>query len=84
MPEIIVYSKAQCPYCVNAKQLLKNKGYTYTEIDIGNQPELAIEVVKKSGQRTVPQIFVGEHCIGGFSDLVKVFANGEFDHWVHH
>jgi len=79
MTAIVIYTKEQCPYCVNAKQLLKTKGYTFEEIDIGRNLDLALQVVEKSGQRTVPQIFVGEHPIGGYSELVKKTNSGEFD-----
>lgn len=55
---ITVYSKGYCPYCVKAKTLLSSLGATYEEIDISESPEVITELVKKSGMRTVPQIFV--------------------------
>lgn len=55
---ITVYTKDYCPYCVKAKNLLTSLGATYEEVDITTTPEIIIELAKKSGMRTVPQIFV--------------------------
>ena len=79
MPEITIYTKEQCPYCTNAKQLLKAKGYPFQEINLGEHPELLHDVIARSGQRTVPQIFVGEVSVGGFTDLLKKTSNGQFE-----
>jgi glutaredoxin 3 len=73
MKEIIVYSKDYCPYCKSAKALLGSKGLSYTEIDVGLNPEKLTEMVEHSQRRTVPQIFIdGEH-IGGSTELVSYF-----------
>jgi glutaredoxin 3 len=58
MKKLTVYSKDYCPYCVMAKNLLTSIGLEYEEIDITKTPEIIIELVKKSGMRTVPQIFI--------------------------
>ncbi len=55
---ITVYSKDYCPYCVKAKNLLSSLGISFEEIDITKSPEIIVDLVKKSGMRTVPQIFV--------------------------
>jgi len=79
MLAITIYTKSYCPYCANAKKLLKAKGYTFEDIDIIGNEELALQVAERSGRRTVPQIFVGEHSVGGYDDLVKIADNGKFD-----
>ncbi len=61
MNNIRVYSKAYCPYCAAAKQMLKSKGLTFTEIDVLNAPEKFDEMVKLSNRRTVPQIFFDDN-----------------------
>ncbi len=80
MSNIIIYSKQVCPYCVQAKNLLKRKGVTkFLEIDItqGNNKE---EMIKKSGGRmTVPQIFINDQHIGGFDDLYALDKAGKLD-----
>ena len=79
MPNITIYSKDHCPYCVKAKMLLKNKGASYEEIDV-NTAEIMMEVIEKSGgRRTVPQIFIGDRHIGGFDDLHELDVKGELD-----
>lgn len=69
---IKVYSKNNCPYCVAAKTWLKNKGYTFEEINLDNDNERQTfyESVG-NGVRTVPQIYVDGERIGGYSDLTK-------------
>lgn len=73
---IRVYTKNYCPYCVQAKELLTSLGVAYEEVDITVHPEMIEELVQKSGLRTVPQIFVGEKCLGGFSDIAKMQEEG--------
>jgi glutaredoxin 3 len=55
---IILYTKSYCPYCVLAKDLLTSLGAEYEEIDITSSPDIIGELVKKSGMRTVPQIYL--------------------------
>ena len=58
MKTITLFSKDNCPYCVLAKNLLTSLGAEYKEIDITATPGLIMDLVKRSGMRTVPQIFV--------------------------
>lgn len=67
--KITLYSKDYCPYCVMAKNLLSSIGADFEEIDITNKPEMIGELVKKSGMRTVPQIFIWDTCLGGYDDI---------------
>lgn len=80
MLEIVIYSKDYCPYCVKAKNLLKQKGQTFREIDITHDEKLQQEVVTRSGgRRTVPQIFIGDTHVGGFDDLAALDKAGKLD-----
>jgi len=79
MSQVIVYSKAVCPYCDWAKQLLDNKKIAYQEIRIDLDPEQAAEMIRLSGRRTVPQIFIDGKPIGGFDDLSQLAKTGELD-----
>ena len=72
MAKVEVYSSKNCPYCVMAKQLLDRNGITYTEIRIDLDPEKRKEMVNKSRQRTVPQIFINDRSIGGYTDLLAI------------
>ncbi len=80
MAKVEIYSTDNCPYCVHAKTLFKNKGVDYTEINVTGDDEARMALVKKAnGMRTVPQIFInGEH-IGGFDDTAKLDKAGKLD-----
>ncbi len=78
MSNITIYHKDYCPYCKGAKQLLNSLGLSYREIEVTNHPAEFANMVKRSGRRTVPQIFVGELHIGGFDDLQLLLANNQF------
>ena len=69
---IEVYSTTSCPWCVRAKELLKNKGFDYEEIDVTRSTDKLSEMVTRSGRRTVPQIFINHESIGGFDELSKL------------
>lgn len=81
MKPVTIYSKATCPYCIAAKQLLDNKGVAYTEIDVYgmSQDEADAVNLKTNHYRTVPKIFIGETFIGGFSDLDALNRQGKLD-----
>ncbi len=79
MAEIVMYTKSWCPYCDRAKSLLREKGQSWTEIDIEAQPDKRDEMVRRSGRTTVPQIWVGERHVGGFDDLADLERRGELD-----
>ena len=82
MREIKVYTSSPCSFCSAAKQLLESRGYEYTEISLQGNQELMMEVMQKSGQRTVPQIFVGEHSVGGYQELLASITSDEFSKLV--
>ncbi|MES2676508.1 MAG: glutaredoxin 3 [Pseudomonadota bacterium] len=79
MARVLMYTTAICPYCVNAKKLLAQKGVTPEEIRVDQNPQLRNEMMEKSGQRTVPQIWINEHHVGGFTDLWTLDKQGKLD-----
>ncbi len=79
-PEVVVYLTKLCPFCIMASRLLDSKGVNYHAIDVGNDSELWSEMASRSGGRqTVPQIFIGDHHVGGFDDLSAADKRGEID-----
>lgn len=76
MPKVVVYSKAWCPFCVRAKRLLKQLGANFDEIDLGIEPGRRAEMIAASGQRTVPQIWIGETHVGGCDELFAAHRSG--------
>lgn len=79
MAKVEVYSSMHCPYCVMAKQLLDRKGVAYTEIRVDLDPAKRQEMMEKSRQRTVPQIFINGESIGGYTDLVAINNSQRLD-----
>lgn len=80
--KVEIYTTAICPYCVNAKRLLDQKGVKYTEIHVDQDQDQAKrqEMVKRSGgKRTVPQIFINGQSIGGYDDLRALEEKKELD-----
>jgi glutaredoxin 3 len=78
-PKVIIYTKDYCPYCKHAKRLLESKGVSFEERDLEDKPEEFAALMKKTGLRTVPQIFVGEQLIGGYSDMAALDREGKLD-----
>ena len=79
MAEVIIYSSAHCPYCVMAKQLLERKGVRYQEIRVDVDPAKRDEMIQKSRQRTVPQIFINNKAVGGYTDLLALDRAKQLD-----
>ena len=77
MSPVKMYTTAVCPYCVRAKQILKAKGVEQIEeIRVDTAPEQREHMMKITGRRTVPQIFIGETHVGGCDDLMALDAKG--------
>lgn len=80
MPTIIMYTSASCPFCMNAEKLLNNKGVTEIQkIRIDLDPSQRDIMMEKTGRRTVPQIFINAHHVGGFDDLRALDTAGKLD-----
>ena len=80
MKKITLYSTRTCGFCRAAKSLLDDKGISYKEIEISSDPELRSQMMTKAnGRRTVPQIFINDAHLGGFSDLYSLQQSGTLD-----
>jgi|TARA_B110000238_G_C15887069_1_gene336054 glutaredoxin 3 len=80
MKNILMYSSSYCPYCTNAEKLLFEKGFDVTEkILVDENPEELQKMMKITGKRTVPQIFIDNIYIGGFEELRASDLSGELD-----
>lgn len=79
-PQIDIYTKFACPYCVRAKRLLDQKGVAYREHDITFGGAKRTEMLARAPRAmTVPQIFIGERHVGGSDDLAALEAAGKLD-----
>ena len=79
MKPVTIYTKATCPYCAAALSLLQGKNIDYTQIAVDNNPEKRAEMEARSQRKTVPQIFIGEHHVGGCDDLMALEDAGKLD-----
>lgn len=78
--KVVVYSTLLCPFCHRAKALLRKKGVSFTEIDVGMDPDKRAEMLKRAhGRHTVPQIFIGDKHVGGCDDLHDLEDQGKLD-----
>jgi len=65
-----MYTTASCPFCIAAERLLLSRGVTdIQKIRVDLEPQLRITMMEKTGRRTVPQIYIGDHHVGGFEEL---------------
>jgi glutaredoxin 3 len=78
--KVLMYSTAVCPYCIRAEQLLTRKGVQNIEkIRVDLQPELRMEMMEKTGRRTVPQIYINDVYVGGYDELASLDHAGKLD-----
>lgn len=80
MKSVTMYTTGVCPYCQRAKALLAQKGISeIREIRVDTQPEERETMMKRTGRRTVPQIYIGDTHVGGFDDLNALNQTGKLD-----
>lgn len=75
--EVLMYTTAICPYCVAAKNFLKSRGASYTEVRVDIDPARRAEMLARAKRSSVPQMFVGDVHIGGYEELVALDRAGE-------
>jgi glutaredoxin 3 len=75
--DIRVYTTTYCGYCNAAKSLLGQRGVAFQEIDCTNDPDTRKWLIEQTGQRTVPQIFIGGVPVGGFNELSRLDRGGQ-------
>ncbi len=80
MAKITMYSTGVCPFCQMAERLLRAKGVAAIEkVRVDLEPERRVEMMEKTGRRTVPQIYIGETHVGGYDDLAALDRAGTLD-----
>ena len=78
MQHVKMYTTAVCPYCIQAKQVLKSRGVAQIEeIRIDERHDERAKMMDITGRRTVPQIFIGSTHVGGCDDLMALDSKGE-------
>lgn len=76
---MLMYTRGFCGYCAAARRLLADRGVEFKEIDVTMDAGARREMMERSGRRTVPQIFVGDHHVGGYDELKALDLSGELD-----
>ena len=80
MKKVVIYSGPMCNFCSAAKHLLNKKKVSYTEFDIAVDPsKLQVMQDNTNGARTIPQIFIGDTYVGGYSELKALEVEGKLD-----
>jgi glutaredoxin 3 len=77
---VLMYSTGVCPFCIMAERLLKAKGVEVIEkIRVDLEPQQRVDMMEKTGRRTVPQIYIGDTHVGGFDDLSALDRSGKLE-----
>jgi len=79
MPKVLMYLTAACPFCQSADRLLQQKGVAVQKVRVDLEPARRVEMMQKSGRRTVPQIWIDELHVGGCDDLYDLERAGKLD-----
>jgi glutaredoxin 3 len=80
MSNVSMYMTPFCPYCMMAERLLKQKGVQdITRFRVDLTPQLRVEMMQRTGRRTVPQIYIGDTHVGGYDDLAALERVGKLD-----
>lgn len=76
---IVMYTTRFCPYCIKARGLLESKGWDYQDVPVDADQDLRSEIMEKSGQHTVPQIWIGGHHVGGCDELFRLEVGNQLE-----
>ncbi|HJN75214.1 MAG TPA: glutaredoxin 3 [Myxococcota bacterium] len=79
MTPVRIYTSVPCGYCNAAKRFFDERTIAFEEIDLSDDADARDALRRQTGQRTVPQIFVGEVHVGGYTDLIALARDGRLD-----
>lgn len=79
MKDVTIYTTNYCPYCRQAERFLESKGVAFKNVDVTDDPPMREKLVELTGQKTVPQIFIGTESIGGYSDMMALHHKGQLE-----
>jgi glutaredoxin 3 len=78
-PKIVMYATGWCPYCRMAQRLLEDKGAAFETVRVDHEPQRRMEMMERTGRRTVPQIYIGDYHVGGYDDLSAMDRAGKLE-----
>ena len=79
MSKVTVYTTDPCSFCVRVKALLKSRDAEFDEVNLSKDPAGRVELARRTGMMSFPQVLVGERVVGGYSEVQKAADNGELD-----
>jgi glutaredoxin 3 len=82
MMPVVLYTTGICPFCIMAKRIFDVLDVSYREIRVDQNPEKRREMTKMTGQRTVPQVFIGDRYVGGCDDTQEALQSGQLKVWL--
>lgn len=77
MATVMLYVTGYCPYCHAVVSFFEQHGVPFEKVDVTNDPDARMMLVERTGQRTVPQVFIGEKSVGGYTDVVALHRRGD-------
>jgi len=77
MADVTIYRTQYCPYCDMAERLFESLDVDFDEIDVTDDDEKREELINRTGQKTVPQIFINGESVGGYDDVRELKDKGE-------
>ncbi len=79
MSQVVLYGTQFCPFCTQARRLLTAKGIEFQDVALDSDPALRAEIMARGSRNTVPQIWIDDVHVGGYTDLRKLELNGDLD-----
>lgn len=75
-PKIVLYTRGTCAYCHRAREFFRSKNLSFDEIDLSERSKDLEELKQRTGHMTVPQIFIDDRFVGGYTDLIAAAESG--------
>ncbi len=79
MNEVTVYTTDPCSFCARVKGLLKARGVEYAEVNLSKDPEGRMELARRTGMISFPQVLIGDRLLGGFTEVQAAVDSGRLD-----
>lgn len=79
MDKVTVYTTDPCSFCRRAKELLKARGIAFAEVNLSKDPAGRVELARRTGMMSFPQILVGDRLLGGYAEVLAAADSGELD-----
>ncbi len=82
LSKVVIYTTGICPFCIMAKRIFDDMKVPYEEIRVDKQLEKREEMTKITNRHTVPQVFIGDHHVGGCDDMQDALRSGQLNIWL--